>query len=103
MSAPARWLDHEFTVYEPNVPWIEVPAVYIFAGISTTGRWTPIYVGETGNLRTRLAAHEKWSAAQRQGATHIHAVVLDDEHQRRALESLLIQNFEPRLNVQHRS
>ena len=49
------------------------PGNYIFAKETSQGRWTALYIGQTGSLRDRLtSSHEKWSCAKSNGATHIH-------------------------------
>ena len=49
-------------------------------------------------ISTRLPSHEQWEAAAQQGATHIHARVVHDEYERIAIESALIQSYQPPLN-----
>ena len=46
---------------------------YIFTKESSPGRWTPIYIGQTGNLDERFDDHHKMSCIKLNGATHIHA------------------------------
>lgn len=95
----ANWLGYDFIVYEPNTIWNEVGGVYIFCGVNESlGQWTPLYVGQTGNFRTRIPSHEKWSQALALGATRVHAraEVLEDD--RVSIERRLIREFDPPLN-----
>ncbi len=99
----ASWGDYEFIVYAPQTDWNEVPGVYIFAGTSSDGRrWQAKYIGQTLSFKDRLGLpisnHEKWSAAVKQGATHIHARVVQKEMDRRTIERVLIDSFNPTLN-----
>lgn len=58
---------YEYTVHGLNTTWNEVAANYIFAN----GSYQALYVGETGNLKERMANHEKMQCAERNGVTHI--------------------------------
>ena len=52
------------------------------------------------SLAERLPTHEKWSAAVRLGATHVHAIVVPLATTRDLIERQLIQAFQPLLNRQ---
>ncbi len=60
-------------------------------------------VGQTTSFRTRLGAanniHERWADAIRQGATHVHARVVQNEIERRSLESMLIETYNLPMNA----
>ena len=103
-----RWNGHPFYVYpEPdpaNRTWEDAPAVYIFAGRNQSG-WFPLYIGASESLAERLSDREQWLAAQRLGATHIHAAVVPGgraERRLKEMEKALIATYLPRLNVQPR-
>ena len=102
MSDPktVSWGGHGFTIYDPaKTTWNDVPGVYIFAGLDADLRWWYAkYIGQTTSFSNRLPSHERWEEATRQGATHIHAKVVQDEYQRIAIESALIQSYHPPLN-----
>ena len=107
MTTPpvVSWGGYDFTSYDPEqTNWNDVPGVYIFAGTSADGRWWQAkYVGQTTSFETRLGLgninHERWPEAIRQGATHIHARVVQNEIERRSLESMLIESYNPPLNT----
>lgn len=98
------WGGYDFNSYDPTqTNWNDVPGVYIFAGMSTDGRWWRAkYVGRTSSFSTRLGVgnnnHERWKEAIRKGATHVHARVVHNEMERRSLESMLIETYNPPLN-----
>ena len=98
------WCGYDFSSYDPNnTNWNDVPGVYVFAGMSKDGRWWRAkYVGQTKSFSKRLGAgkisHEHWQEAFRQGATHIHARVVQNEIERRSLELMLIDTYNPPLN-----
>lgn len=102
MSDPktVSWGGHGFTIYDPaKTTWNDVPGVYIFAGLDADLRWWYAkYIGQTTSFSNRLPNHERWEEATRQGATHIHAKVVQDEYQRIGIESALIQSYHPPLN-----
>ena len=99
----ATWLDTLFTVYLPDdADWPAESGVYVFAGLVPAAgdelQWHALYVGETQDLSDRLPAHERWSAAQRLGATHIHVRPAPDPIDRVVLQRMLIQDYQPPLN-----
>ena len=104
-SKIVSWGGYDFTSYDPTqTNWNDVPGVYIFAGTSADGRWwRAMYVGQTSSFRTRLgpanSSHERWQEARRQGASHVHARVVQNEIERRSLESMLIETYNPPMNA----
>ena len=104
MSNTVDWGDCTFTVYSPDSRWHAVGGLYIFAGlekeIAGTPQWRPLYLGKCQDFSTRIPTHEDWPEAVRQGATHIHALVVEDPHLRETLERHLIKLYQPSLNVQ---
>ena len=107
MSSPqiVSWGGYDFTCYDPaQTSWNDVAGVYIFAGMSTDGRWWQAkYVGQTKSFKIRLGPesnnHERWQEARRLGATHIHARVVRNEVERRSLEVMLIESYNPPMNA----
>ena len=99
------WGGYDFNSYDPSqTNWNDVPGVYIFAGMSADGKWWQAkYVGQTKSFGMRLGLrnsnHERWNEARRHGATHVHARVVRDEIERRALEAMLIESFRPPMNT----
>lgn len=96
------WLRYEFYVYTPDTTWHDVPGLYIFAGLTSERRWTPLYIGQANSFeqRLRLTSHENWASAVRLGATHIHAMVERQAANRDRIERELIEAYQPTLNVQ---
>ena len=107
MPTTCNWAGHQFDIYDPDdTKWNEVGGVYIFAGISehspTGSTWKAYYIGETQDFSERLPGHEQWATARQHGATDIHAMSVTDTQERRALEKMLIQRFDPPLNQEYR-
>ena len=74
---------------------------YIFAKLNERGYWVPVYIGETEDLDTRVATHEKRECARLNGATHIHAHLTPGERQVRLDEETdLRRNFSTSCNIQ---
>ena len=94
------WDDHQFSIYTPETNWASAAGVYIFAreNEQRKGRWLALYAGQTISFADRLKDHERWSEAKRGGATHIHALVVEQQRQRTALENRLIKMYNPPLN-----
>lgn len=104
-SQIVSWGGYDFNSYDPTqTNWNDVPGIYIFAGMSADGRWWRAkYVGQTSSFITRLGPelnnHERWPEAIREGATHVHARVVQNQIERRSLELMLIETYNPPLNA----
>ena len=94
------WVGEEFEVYDFDPDnWNDVAGVYIFLKYHLSeDAWQFLYVGKTQSFLTRLSAHEKWRAASRLGATHVHAKVVRLGKDRTRLERRLIREYDPPLN-----
>jgi excinuclease UvrABC nuclease subunit len=95
-----KWLEHTFEVCLKDANWNDVGGVYIFTGLNPQNRWVPLYIGQADSFRTRIPSHEQWSPAQRLGATHVHALVVEQAATRDKIEKELIRAYQPALNVQ---
>ena len=84
---------YTYAVFALDTQWYDVPGNYIFAKLGTNGRWSPIYVGETGSLKSRLtSSHEKLPCARMHGITHIHARVNNGGQSARLSEETDLRN-----------
>lgn len=90
-----------------GLPFYPTGGVYIFCkptpGLS--GRWLPIYVGETENFNDRLNAnllkHHRWNCIQRHGATKVCVVdIAGGKAIRVAVETDLRKSLDPICNRQ---
>ena len=105
MANTVRWLeDIDFMVYPiQGTTWNDVPGVYIFAGQRWPGgHWYPIYVGKTESFAKRLPGHERETQALLMGATAVHARGVQLGTQRETMERLLIEKYQPELNILYR-
>ncbi len=85
--------EYEYWIFPVGHGFSEQPANYIFAKVQTN-EWTPIYIGETGDLSDRFDNHHKMSCIRENGATHIHAHKSSaNESERKAEEADLIANY----------
>jgi len=98
------WLNYPFGVYDFNGPWRrDVGGIYIMTGLNLQANlWIAQYIGETDSYHSRIPSHGMWPLAVQRGATHVHAMVVEREATRLAIEKELIQAFHPLLNTQHR-
>jgi excinuclease UvrABC nuclease subunit len=101
MENTAKWKTYEFQVLQKDASWNAVGGVYIFAGIKDNF-WRAYYIGQAESFKTRMLNHDKWDEARELGATHVHAMTIQQAASRDAIERDLIQSFQPQLNVQHR-
>ena len=67
--------NYSFGVYSTDTTFKDIGSVYIFSKriVDQNGRGTHdfLYVGETEELGTRVANHEKWPCVQRNGVNAI--------------------------------
>ena len=65
---------------------------YIYAKLNPQGQWVPLYIGETEDLDSRVATHEKRECVRHNGGTHIHAHLTPGERSIRLNEETDIRN-----------
>lgn len=107
------WADWQFEVhpyYTEN--WPDTGGVYIFARsipdmpealVDPHTTWEALYIGKATSIKTRFdGGHEKWDDALDLGFTHVHILWVDDSESelRKSIEALLIDRYQPPLNVQ---
>jgi predicted GIY-YIG superfamily endonuclease len=74
---------------------------YIYAKLNREGKWVPLYIGETEDLDTRVATHEKRECVRNNGVTHIHSHLTSGARSVRLAEETDIRgNFETPCNDQ---
>src|SRR5689334_12125851 len=83
---------YRYWFYPIGHPLQPKPGNYIFAKVNQNNAWEPIYIGETDDLDTRVATHEKRERARLHGATHIHAHLSPSERSVRLDEETDLRN-----------
>jgi len=91
-----------FQVCDPNLPFVPYAGNYAMASRGLLG-WFVAYIGETNNLRDRLATHERWAEARSMGCRYILAHQTIGDSVRMAEEADLIAAYNPPLNRQLRT
>lgn len=94
------WDGETFEVLTRSANWSNSGGVYIFAGM-LGGYWNAFYIGSTESFADRIPSHERWYAASRRGATHVHVKSVARARTRQDLERRLIRAFEPDLNTRY--
>ena len=89
---------YRYWIHRIGTAFRDSPGNYIYAKEVQPGRWSPLYIGQTKRLETRLASHEKEQEARRSGATHIHAHSSGAEAERTAEELDLCRAWKPSCN-----
>jgi hypothetical protein len=89
---------YHYWIHPIGTAFQDVPGNYVFAKEVSAGRWSPVYVGQTGSLQSRLSNHEKENQAKRNGATHIHAHTSGPEAERLEEELDLCRQWKPVCN-----
>jgi hypothetical protein len=93
--------NYAYVVYTIGHSFREEPANYIYAKERVPGHWIPVYIGQTSDLKDRIAYHKKEKCAIRKGATHIHMHPgSSSEIERRTEQADLINNWNPECNGQ---
>jgi hypothetical protein len=92
---------YTYWIHPIGTDFMEEGGNYIYAEETRPGKWSPLYIGQTDNLHTRLSNHEKEECAKRNGATHIHVHTTPaGEMERLAEERDLIAHLTPTCNDQ---
>ena len=90
---------YTYYVYPIPATLYDVPANYILARARNDGKFDPLYIGQTENLKERITtSHEKWGCVSIYGVTHVHAHINSRSADRIAEEHDLIQSFRPPCN-----
>ena len=90
---------YTYYIYPLGANFKKEPGNYIFAKRSSLNGWTAVYVGQTSDLDSRLADHEKEACARRNGATHVHAHLSSNSESERCREEAdLIDRWKPTCN-----
>ena len=94
--------EYFYAPYLWGTRWRADPANYAFGWLDEAGAWQLAYIGETANLRSRMATHSQWQAAVKRGCTHVlvylYAAGLIAL---RTVEQDLILKHQPALNALH--
>ena len=88
---------YDFELHHIDDEFRNVAACYIFTKARSDGKWAPIYVGQTQNLKDRLAHHHAMPCVARHGATHVCVYthgMMDAQH-RRLVERDLLRRLRP--------
>ena len=95
---------YKFETYSKDHDTFEdVSAVYVFVRRYKNAEkyyQRALYVGETGELKTRLANHEKWSDVEELGCTAISVMLVNGEKERKVIETDLIKAKKPPCNIE---
>ena len=82
---------YEFEVYPWGTQFKPLGGLYLVLRKEPTGRYTLLYIGQTGDLSERFDNHHKVDCFNRNGKTHIVVRLESFEQRRLAIESDLIQ------------
>jgi predicted GIY-YIG superfamily endonuclease len=92
---------YQYYVYPFGASLKEAAGNYIYAKLNYKNQWVPLYIGETDDLDTRVATHEKRECVRRNGVTRIHAhLTSGDRSVRLAEETDIRKNFRTPCNDQ---
>jgi predicted GIY-YIG superfamily endonuclease len=95
----ASGTNYQFAVYTSDTVWnANVACVYYMSKRDNTGTHTKIYVGETGDMKTRHVDHHKQECFDRHGCNAI-SILQEGNGQRRVqIETDLIKALDPPCN-----
>lgn len=90
---------YRYTVYMFGTVFGPGAANYVFARETRPGQYTPVYIGQTGDLSEPFDNHLAMQCIRLNRATHIHVKLSNaPEEQRRAERSDLIAEWNPPCN-----
>lgn len=89
---------YQFTAYPRISSWNGVAGVYVI--LRNTSGGTVLYVGETENLRDRMANHHKQACFDRNGWTHLGWLGETSSARRLDIERDLMLQYRPTCNDQ---
>ncbi len=91
---------YEYWIYPMTMAFQDdEPGNYIFAKENSPGRFSPVYIGETQNLKERLSNHNELPCITRNGGTHIHVhTTPGTESTRKAEEADLLAKWDTPCN-----
>lgn len=103
MACSAEWPGFSFKnfkhyVYKWPHTFEKGAGNYIFCAIDPNNIWSPIYIGETGDLSEFLDNHHKMQCITQNGVTHIHAHTNRDRQARVDEKDELIKIYHPICN-----
>ncbi|MCY4011366.1 MAG: hypothetical protein OXG82_01480 [Gammaproteobacteria bacterium] len=82
--------EYSFTAYSADTSFNDVSAVYIFTKRTVKdgkGSHSFLYIGETGELGTRISSHEKWGCVNSHGCNCICVHRIDGDRARSDIET----------------
>lgn len=95
----ASGTDYAFVAYSTDTNFNDVSAVYAFTKRTIRdgrGSHSMLYIGETGELGTRIAGHEKWDCVRRYDCNCVCVHTVGTKQLREAAErDLLASNLNP--------
>ena len=89
----ASGAQYSFNLYSKSLYWKSVPGVYIILRKNISGKYDPIYVGETEDLGDRIPNHHKLRCFERNGWTHLGFHYEDNSSRRLYIENDILQNY----------
>ena len=96
--AGASGASYPFSLFQWGTTFRPVCAVYAVFTRGFNGRYTVLYVGQTGDCSVRFDDHHKVWCFRASGATHIGLMVENSERSRLLIESDLIAGYRPPCN-----
>lgn len=97
MLGPDGPRELNFKIYPLGSAAPREPGVFIYATRTATGDWRALYIGETSDLRARLAFNEIVADAILFGATDVHILTMREtpEYRREVVDQLVATNAPP--------
>ena len=86
-------------IYPIGTDFKAIGGNYVFCKLNQQGRWVPVYIGQTNDLKVRFTDHHAESCIKRNGATHVHVHANDGLQNRLNEESDLLSNFNTFCNI----
>jgi len=96
--------EYRYRIYQIGITFSKNPGNYIFAKEVKPSEWSPVYIGQTGDLSENFNDHPKMPCIIKRGGTHIHIhISSENEDVRLAEEKDLALRWHPACNIDYYS
>jgi hypothetical protein len=78
--------EYRYRIYQIGSKFSKNPGNYIFAKEVKPGEWSPVYIGQTGDMSKNFAEHPRMPCILKRGGTHIHIHMASENEDTRLAE-----------------
>jgi hypothetical protein len=91
---------YTFNVWPRAQRFNSIGVIYVMAKKNDSGKYSIIYIGQTGDASSRPFNHHRKDCFDRHGADHVFLRTESNEKTRLGIETALIKHYDPPCNKQ---